>query len=125
MSSGKFKQLKLYLQALPLALPLVDAADQNAKINQFLAFSVDKEWVQDVGEDAVNWEIEVALQQFLPRNDSGIFYITQQGQGIEALANVLEYWVMKLPDSSMLHSWLKSSIDSTEKCILKYSGEVM
>jgi len=36
MSSGKFKQLKLYLlylQALPLALPLVDAADQNAKIN--------------------------------------------------------------------------------------------
>ena len=125
MSSGKFKQLKLYLQALPLALPLVDAADENAKINRFLAFSVDEEWVQDVGEEgAVNREIEVALQQFLPRNDSGIFYITQRGQGIEALANVLEYWVMKLPDSSMLHSWLKSSIDSAEKCILKYGGEV-
>ena len=78
MSSGKFKQLKLYLQALPPALPLVDAADQNAKINWFLAFSVDKEWVQDVGEEgAVNWEIEVALQQSLPRNDSGIFYIMQ------------------------------------------------
>jgi hypothetical protein len=72
----------------------VDAADQNAKINQFLAFSVDKEWVQDVGEEgAINWEIEVALQQFLLRNDSGIFYITQQGPGIEALANMLEYWV--------------------------------
>ena len=70
MSSGKFKQLKLYLQALPLALPLVDAADQNAKINQFLTFSVDE-------ESAINWEIKVALQQFLPRNDSGIFYITQ------------------------------------------------
>jgi hypothetical protein len=56
----------------------VDAADQNAKINQFLAFSVDKEWVQDVGEEgAINREIEVTLQQFLPRNDSGIFYITQ------------------------------------------------
>jgi hypothetical protein len=78
MSSGKFKQLKLYLWVLPLALPLVDAADQNAKINRFLAFSVDEEWVQDVGEEgAINQEIEVALQQFLPRNDSGIFYITQ------------------------------------------------
>ena len=78
MSSGKFKQLKLYLQALPLALPLVDAADQNAKINQFLAFSVDEEWVQDVGEEgAINREIELTLQQFLLRNDSGIFYITQ------------------------------------------------
>jgi hypothetical protein len=29
----KFKQLKLYLQALPEALPLVDVADQDAKVN--------------------------------------------------------------------------------------------
>jgi hypothetical protein len=78
MSSGKFKQLKLYLQALPQTLPLVETVDQDAKINQLLTFSVDDEWVQDVGEEgAVNQELEVALQQFLPRNDSGIFYITQ------------------------------------------------
>jgi len=77
MSSGKFKQLKLYLQALPEALPLVDTADEDAKINQLLTFSTDKEWAQDVGEEgAINQEIEVALQQFLPRNDAGIFYIT-------------------------------------------------
>ncbi|KAI9452027.1 hypothetical protein F5148DRAFT_1277633 [Russula earlei] len=102
--AGKFKQLKLYLKALPEALPLVDIADQDAK-----------EWVQD---------IKVALQQFLPRNDAGIFYITQQGKWIKELATVLKYSVTKLPGSTILQSWLKSSIDSTEKCILKYGGKV-
>jgi hypothetical protein len=88
-------------------------------------FSIDEEWVQDVGEEgAVNREIEVALQQFLPRNDAGIFYIIQRGKGIEELATVLEYWVMKLPESIILQSWLKSSINSAEKCILKYGGKV-
>jgi hypothetical protein len=87
MSSGKFKQLKLYLQALPEALPLVDTADEDAKINRLFTFSIDEEWAQDVGkEGAVNREIEVVLQQFLPRNDAGIFYITQRGKGIEELA---------------------------------------
>ncbi|KAI9432864.1 hypothetical protein F5148DRAFT_1278703 [Russula earlei] len=121
----KFEQLKLYLKALPEALPLVDITNQDAKINRLLMFSIDEEWVQDVGEEgAVNREIEVALQQFLPRNDAGIFYITQQGKGIEELATVLEYWVTKLPGSTILQSWLKSSIDSAEKCILKYGGKV-
>jgi hypothetical protein len=55
MSSGKFKQLKLYLQALPQTLPLVETVDQDAKINRLLTFSVNDEWVQDVGEEgAVN-----------------------------------------------------------------------
>jgi len=46
---------------------------------------------QVVGEEgAINWEIEVALQQYLPRNDAGIFYITQRGEGIEELATVLD-----------------------------------
>jgi hypothetical protein len=125
MSSGKFKQLKLYLQALPEALQLVDTADQDAKINRLLTFSIDKEWAQDVGEEgAINREIEVTLQQFLPRNNARIFYITQQGKGIEELATVLEYWVTKFPESNILQSWLKSSIDSAEKCILKYGGKV-
>ncbi|KAI9449559.1 hypothetical protein F5148DRAFT_1247127 [Russula earlei] len=123
--AGKFEQLKLYLKALPEALPLVDIANQDAKINRLLMFSIDKEWVQDVGEEgAVNQEIEVTLQQFLPRNDAGIFYITQRGKGIEELATVLEYWVTKLPGSTILQSWLKSSINSAEKCILKYGGKV-
>ncbi|KAI9511692.1 hypothetical protein F5148DRAFT_974765, partial [Russula earlei] len=121
----KFEQLKLYLKALPEALPLVDITNQDAKINRLLMFSIDEEWVQDVGEEGtVNREIEVALQQFLPRNDAGIFYITQQGKGIEELATVLEYWVTKLPGSTILQSWLKSSINSAEKCILKYGGKV-
>ena len=107
--AGKFKQLKLYLQALPEALPLVDIADQDAKVNRLLTFTIDEEWVQDVGEEgAVNREIEVALQQFLPRNDAGIFYITQRGKGIEELATVLKYWITKLPKSTILQSWLKS-----------------
>ena len=59
-------------------------------------------------EDAVNREIEVALQEFLPRNDAGIFYITQRGKGIEELATVLKYWITKLPKSTILQSWLKS-----------------
>ncbi|KAI9458444.1 hypothetical protein F5148DRAFT_969437, partial [Russula earlei] len=49
-----------------------------------------------------------------------IFYITQQGKGIKELASVLKYWVTKLPGSTILLSWLKSSINSAEKCILKY-----
>jgi hypothetical protein len=66
-------------------------------------FSINEEWVQDVGkEGAINREIEVALQQFLPRNDTGVFYITQRGKGIEELATVLEYWVTKLPGSTIL-----------------------
>jgi hypothetical protein len=57
---------------------------------------------QDVGEEgAVNREIEVALQQFLPRNDAGIFYITQRGKEIKELAPVLEYWVTKFPESNI------------------------
>jgi hypothetical protein len=68
-----------------------------------LNFSLDDEWVQDVGEEgAINREIEVALKEFLPRNDAGIFYITQRGKGIEALADVLEYWVTKHPESTIL-----------------------
>ncbi|KAI9439376.1 hypothetical protein F5148DRAFT_1352747 [Russula earlei] len=78
-------------------------------------FSINEEWVQDVGEEGA---------QFLPRNDAGIFYITQRGKGIEELATVLEYWVTKLPGSTILQSWLKSSIDSAEKCILKYGGKL-
>ncbi|KAI9448662.1 hypothetical protein F5148DRAFT_1278106 [Russula earlei] len=102
--AGKFEQLKLYLKALPEALPLVDIANQDAKVNRLLMFSINEEWVQDVGEEgAVNWEIE----------------------GIKELATVLEYWVTKLPGSTILQSWLKSSIDSAEKCILKYGGKLL
>jgi hypothetical protein len=41
----------------------VDVADQDAKINRLLNFSLDDEWVQDVGEEgAINRKIKVALK---------------------------------------------------------------
>ncbi|KAG6874765.1 hypothetical protein C0992_006641, partial [Termitomyces sp. T32_za158] len=125
MSSAKIRQLKSYLRALPPDLELVNPKDTEAKVNRLLDFGLDEEWIQDVGEEgAVNREIEVALQKFLPRNDSGIFFITQRGKGVEALADVLEYWVDKLPDSIVLQSWLQSSIDSARKCIQSHGQEV-
>jgi hypothetical protein len=58
MSSGKFKELKAYLQALPEALPL---SSPTSKLNKLLDFSLDEDWLNDVPvgvKRAVNREIE-------------------------------------------------------------------
>jgi len=84
MSSGKLKELKGYFKALPEALPL---SSSTYKLNKLLDFSLDKDWVNNIGvEGAVNCEIEAALGDFLPRNNDGIFYIKERGSAIEALA---------------------------------------
>ena len=89
MSSGKFKELKAYLKALPENLPV---SGPTSKLNRLLEFVLDKDWVNDAGvEGAVNCEIKVALGDFLPQNNDGIFYIKERGLGIEALVDVLEY----------------------------------
>jgi hypothetical protein len=90
MSSGKFKELKIYLKALPKTLPV---STPMSKTNRLLGFVLDEDWVNDVGvEGAVNREIEAALGDFLPRNNDGIFYIKERGPAIEALADVLEHY---------------------------------
>jgi hypothetical protein len=52
MSSGKFKELKIYLKALPKTLPV---STPMSKTNRLLGFVLDEDWVNDVGvEGAVN-----------------------------------------------------------------------
>jgi hypothetical protein len=122
MSTGKLKELKQYLKALPKALPI---SGPDARVNRLLNFGLDDDWVQDVGEEAaVNRELEVALHDYLPRNDAGLFFIKERGDGIEALADVLECWLTKYPDSAILQLWLKSGIESAKKCILTHEGSV-
>jgi hypothetical protein len=125
MSTGKFKELKLLLKSLPTNLP-IQVANQESRLNRLLNFTLDEETVEDiVGEEgAVNRELEAALFDFLPRNDAGIFFIKERGPALEALADILEIWVTKLPGSMILQLWLKSSIDSAKKCIVNHQGQV-
>jgi len=46
MSTGKLKELKQYLKALPKALPVLGP---DARVNRLLIFGLDDDWVQDVG----------------------------------------------------------------------------
>jgi len=125
MSSGKFKELKTYLKALPETLPV---SDPTSNLNRLLAFALDEEWVNDVGEEgAVNRAIEVALGNFLPRNSDGIFFIKERGPAIEALADVLEHYHgpgRMLSESPILKLWLDNAIASATKCILSHGGKV-
>ena len=67
MSSGKFKELMIYLKALPETLLSILKRLQN--------FVLEDDWVKDVGiEGAVNREIEAALGDFLPRNNYGVVF---------------------------------------------------
>lgn len=125
MSSGKFKELKAYLKALPENLPV---SGPMSKLNRLLQFAPDDDWVNDVGvEGAVNREIEAALGDFLPRNNDGIFYIKERGPAIEALADVLEHYHgpgCELSGSPILKLWLDNAIASAKKCVLTHGGKV-
>jgi len=108
MSSGKFKELKAYLKALPEILPV---SSPTSKLYRLLDFTLDEEWLNDVGiEGAVNREIEAALGDFLPRNNDGIFYIKERGPAIEELAEVLERY--HGPHSTSCHGCHKRTIQS-------------
>jgi hypothetical protein len=62
MSSGKFKELKIYLKVLPKTLPVSTAM---SKTNRLLGFVLNEDWVNDVVvEGAVNREVEAALGDF-------------------------------------------------------------
>jgi hypothetical protein len=125
MSSGKFKELKAYLKALPENLSV---SGPISKLNRLLGFALDDDWVNDVGvEGAVTREIEAALGDFLPRNNDGIFYIKERGPAIEALADVLERYHgpgCELSGSPILKLWLDNAIASAKKCILTHGGKV-
>ena len=125
MSSGKFKELKAYLKALPENLPV---SGPTSKLNRLLEFVLDEDWVNDVGvEGAVNCEIKAALGDFLPQNNDGIFYIKERGLAIEALADVLECYHSPgcmLSGSPILQYWLDNAIASAKKCILTHGGKV-
>lgn len=125
MASHTTGLLRLYLENLPQALPLPKPDTVEAKVNRLLGFSLDEEWVEDIGEEgAVNRELEAALFGFGPRGDDGTFKITVRGAGIEALADVLEYWLKRYPESECLKRWLKNASDSAEKCILLHNEPV-
>ena len=66
MSSGKFKELMIYLKALPETLPISGPLSEwLSKLNRLQNFVLDYDWVKDVGiEGAINCEIEAALGVF-------------------------------------------------------------
>jgi len=76
-TAEKINAARFYLSSLPDALP---ATGLESSPNALLSFSLNPEWVEDVGEEgAVNQALEAALFDFLPRNDAGIFKITTRG----------------------------------------------
>ncbi|KJA16151.1 hypothetical protein HYPSUDRAFT_71581 [Hypholoma sublateritium FD-334 SS-4] len=119
MSASKLKYLKACLEALPDSLPI---ADESFPVSQLLHFSLDPDWVQDIGEEmAINRQLEAALNEYLPRNDAGIFFIKHRGPALVALADVLGFWLEKYPKSVILQLWLKNAADSAHKCITQPS----
>jgi len=77
-----------YLSCLPDTLP---TTGPESSVNSLLTFSLSPEWVEDIGEEgAVNQALEVALFNFLPRNEAGIFKISTRGPAIIVLPDVLE-----------------------------------
>lgn len=114
--------LSLYLKNLPDSLP-VSTPDSN--INQLLHFSLDEEWVEEIGEEhTVNRSLEVALKNFGPRNDEGVFRITERGPGLEALPGVLQHWLGKYPNALLLQRWLQDSIASAKACFILHGKSV-
>ena len=82
-TKAQIQLLKHFISALPECLPLLS---DSSSVSQLLYFSLDQEWVLDIGEEyAVNRALEVALKDFGPRNDSGIFKITGRGAALAAL----------------------------------------
>jgi hypothetical protein len=121
-TKAQVQLLKHYFSALPTSLPPL--ADSSS-LNQLLYFSPDQEWVLDVGEEcAVNRTLEVALKDFGPRNDNGIFKITGQGAALAALPDVLAYWLEKYPQSFFLKKWLQDAKASALDCFSTH-GEVV
>ena len=101
----KVRLLKHYLSLLPNSIPPLD---DSSSLHQLLFFSPDQEWVLDIGEEcAINRALEVALQDFGPRNDSGIFKITGKGAALAALPEVLAIGSRSIPNHFFCKSGFK------------------
>ena len=118
----KIHEARCYLSSLPDTLP---ATGPESSANVLLSFSLNPEWVEDIGEEgAVNQALEAVLFNFLPRNDAGIFKIAMQGPAIIALANILETWIQRYPTSMILQKWLQNTLDSAKACFAEYNVPV-
>ncbi|KAJ7198848.1 hypothetical protein GGX14DRAFT_573290 [Mycena pura] len=115
----KINLLRLYLRSLPDTLPLEQPSDT---INKLLGFAPDSEWTESIGEEgSVNRSIEGAIWGFGTRDGDGIFNITTRGPAIQALADVLKYWLDKYPTSALLNQWLKNATDSAAAVIVHHN----
>jgi len=106
--------LRHFLSALPESLPPLS---DGSSLNQLLFFSSDQEWVLEIGEEgAINRGLEIALQDFGPRNEDGIFKIIGKGAALAALPDVLAHWLDKYPQSFYLQKWLQDAKSSAVEC---------
>jgi len=61
-TKAKIQVVKHYINALPKSLPV---SNPSSSLNQLLYFSLDQEWVLEIGEEhAVNRSLEIAMQDF-------------------------------------------------------------
>jgi hypothetical protein len=104
----KVQTLRLYLTSLPQSLPLSSKATPK---NDFRNFSPDADWIEDIGEEgAVNRELEIRLGS----RSMGPVTLSEHGPGLTALADVLEKYLVKYPESVILEKWLVDMIRSAE-----------
>ena len=75
----------------------------------FQDFGLDKDWVESVGEEgALNRELKVRLGS----QCNGPITLCEHGPGVIALADELETYLEKYPNSVILVKWLDDMITS-------------
>lgn len=100
------QKLRHYLRNLPDFLPVL--ASQK---NDFHYFVPNEDWITDTSlEGAVNRGLEIALGS----RAQGVLSFKERGPGMEALADVLERYLMECPGSVLLKKWLSDAITAAE-----------
>ncbi|KIY52238.1 hypothetical protein FISHEDRAFT_56000 [Fistulina hepatica ATCC 64428] len=118
----QLNKLRLYLSHLPDKLPPFQSLE-TSPYHGLLNFSIDEEFSRDCGllTASFNRNLESTLAPS-GRSADGTFVITERGQGIEALYDVIAFGVKAYgTDNFHVSLWLEGSIKSLENCYREHS----